>query len=93
MLNFLKCIGNSNVPPAQKLAGHTHAGQRFGWFQMDTTDLDHIDRKRTRRFRDEMRVYENHGRFVPNAGHVVVLGLAVHHPSVGQPRHDLDVRE
>lgn len=58
---------------------------------MDAADLYHVDRKRSWRFGDEMRVDEHQRRSVPD--HVVPSRFAVHHPDVGQPRHDLDVRK
>lgn len=40
-----------------------------------------------------MRVDKHQRRPVPDAWRVVKLGLAVRHPGVGQPRHELDVGE
>jgi len=60
---------------------------------VDATDLYHVDRERSRRFGDEMSVDEHQRRMVPDAGRVVALRFTVHHPNVGQPWHDLDVRE
>jgi len=60
---------------------------------MDATDLYHVDRERSRRFGDEMRIDEHQRRVMPNVGRVVGPRFSVHHSDVGQPRHDLDVRE